>query len=50
MTGMRKLNVGDIGKICRLEVIVKPIAIVGDRWWPQTAQQDWRKKNKKNVF
>ena len=37
VTGMRKLNVGDIGEICRLEVTVKPIAILEYLWWPQKA-------------
>ena len=37
---MRKLNVFDMGGFGRLESGKKMIAVVGDRWWPQTAKQD----------
>ena len=44
-------------EVCRLESNEKTIAILGDRWWPQTAKQDgdrvsklflcnmWKKRN-----
>ena len=38
--GMRKLDVCDIEEFGRLESSEKTIAILGDRWWPQTAKQD----------
>ena len=38
--GMRKLDVCDMEEFCRLEGSEKTIAILGDRWWPQTAKQD----------
>ena len=37
---MRKLNVCDTEEFGRLESSEKKIAILGDRWWPQTAKQD----------
>ena len=37
---MRKLDVCDMKEFCRLESSEKTIAILGDRWWPQTAKQD----------
>ena len=36
----RKLEVSDIEEFSRLEGSEKTIAILGDRWWPQTAKQD----------
>ena len=30
----------------RLQIIEKTIAILGDRWWPQTAKQDGDKITK----
>ena len=30
----------------RLESSEKTIAILGDRWWPQTAKQDWDRISK----
>ena len=36
----RKIDVCDMEEFCRLESSEKTIAILGDRWWPQTAKQD----------
>ena len=36
---MRKLDVCDMEEFGRLESSEKTIAILGDRWWPQTAKQ-----------
>ena len=56
---MRKLDVCDMEDLCRLESSEKTIAILGDRWWPQTAKQDgdriskqflcsiWKKRNER---
>ena len=37
---MRKFDVCDMEEFGRLESSEKTIAILGDRWWPQTANQD----------
>ena len=37
---MGKLDVCDMKEFGRLESSEKTIAILGDRWWPQTAKQD----------
>ena len=37
---MRKLDVCDMEDFGRLESRDKTIAILGDRWWPQTVKQD----------
>ena len=37
---MRKLDVCGMGEFGRLESSEKTIAILGDRWWPQTTKQD----------
>ena len=37
---MRKLDEGDMEEFGRLRISEKTIAILGDKWWPQTAQQD----------
>ena len=37
---MRKLDVWDMEEFGRLESSKKTIAILGDRWWPQTAKKD----------
>ena len=37
---MRKLDECDVEEFGRLESSEKTIAIVGDRWWPQTAKQE----------
>ena len=37
---MRKVDVCDIEEFGRLESREKTIAILGDRWWPQTAKQE----------
>ena len=37
---MRKLDVCDMEESGRLESSEGTIAILGDRWWPQTAKQD----------
>ena len=54
---IRKLDVCDMEQLCRLESSEKKIAILGDRWWPQTAKHDegristqllctiWKKRN-----
>ena len=36
----RKLDVRDTEEFGRLDRSEKTIAILGDRWWPQTAKQD----------
>ena len=37
---MRKLDVCDMEEFGRLDSGEKTIAILGDRWWPQTAKQN----------
>ena len=37
---MRKLDERDMEEFDRIESSEKTIAILGDRWWPQTAKQD----------
>ena len=37
---MKKLDECDMEEFGRLESSEKAIAILGDRWWPQTAKQD----------
>ena len=37
---MKKLNKSDIEEFGRPESSEKTIAILGIRWWPQTAKQD----------
>ena len=37
---MRKADVCDVKELGRLESSEKTIAILGDRWWPQTSKQD----------
>ena len=37
---MRKLDVCDMEEFGRLKSGEKTVAILGDRWWPQTAKQD----------
>ena len=37
---MRELGVCDVQEFGRLESSEKTIVIVGDRWWPQTAEQE----------
>ena len=56
---MRKLDVCDMEEFGRLESSEKTMAILGDRWWPQTAKQDgdkiskqflcsiWKKRNER---
>ena len=56
---MRQLDECDMEKFCRLESSEKTIAIVGDRWWPQSAKQEgdriskhilcniWKKRNER---
>ena len=56
---MRKLDVCDMEEFGRLESGEKTIAILGDRWWPQTAKQEgdriskhflrniWKKRNER---
>ena len=57
--GMGKLDVCDMEELGRLESSEKTTAILGDRWWPQTAKQDgdriskqflchvWKKRNER---
>ena len=59
---MRKLDACDIEEFGRLESSEKTIAILGDRWWPQTAKKDgeriskqflcsmWKKRNERPNF
>ena len=44
---MRKLDERDMEEFGRLESSDKHIAILGDRWWPQTAKQDGDRINKR---
>ena len=37
---MRKIDECDMEEFSRLEISDKTIDILGDRWWPQTAEQD----------
>ena len=37
---MRKFDECDMEELGRLESSDKTIAILGDRWWPQTTKQD----------
>ena len=37
---MRKLDECDMEEFGKLESSEKTIAILGDRWWPQTAKQE----------
>ena len=39
LEGMRKVDVCDMEELDRLKSSEKTIAIRGDRWWPQTANQ-----------
>ena len=43
---MRKFDECDMEEFGRLESSEKTIAILGDRWWPQTAKQDGDKISK----
>ena len=43
---MKKLDVCDMEEFCRLEGSEKTISILGDRWWPQTAEQNGDRINK----
>ena len=43
---MRKLDGCDMEEFGRLESSEKTIAILGDRWWPQTAKQDGNRISK----
>ena len=44
---MRKIDDCDMEKFGTLESSEKTIAILGDRWWPQTAKQQGDKISKK---
>ena len=48
--GMRKLDVCDMEEFGRLESREKTIAILGDRWWPQTAKQDGDRISKQFIL
>ena len=43
---MRKINECDMEKYGTLDSSEKTIAILGDRWWPQTAKQEGDKISK----
>ena len=44
---MRKIDECDMENFGTVESIEKMIAILGDRWWPQTAKQEGIKISKK---
>ena len=56
---LRKLDVCNVKEFGRLDSSEKTIAILGDKWWPQTANQDgdriskqllcsiWKKRNER---
>ena len=49
--GTRVLDVlCDMEELGRLESSEKTIAILGDRWWPQTAKQDGDRINKQFLY
>ena len=45
----RKLDVCDMEEFSKLKSSEKTIAILGDRWWPQTAKQDGDKISKQSL-
>ena len=45
--GMRKKDGRDMETFGALDSRVKTIAILGDRWWPQTVKQEGDKISKK---
>ena len=47
---MRKIDGCDMNKFGTLDSIRKTIAIIGDKWWPQTAKQEGDKISKKFVY
>ena len=47
---MRKLNECDIEEFGRLESSEKTVAILGDRWWPQTAKQEGDRISEQFLF
>ena len=44
--GVGRLHDCDMEEFCRQESSEKTIAILGDRWWPQTAKQQGDKISK----
>ena len=46
---MRKIDVCDMEKFDTLDSSEKTIAILGDRWWPQTAKQKGDKISKQFI-
>ena len=44
---MRKIAEGEMEKFGTLNGREKTIAVLGDRWWPQTAKQEGDKMSKK---
>ena len=48
--GMRKIDECDVDKFGTLDSSEKTIAILGDRWWPQTAKQEGDKISKKFLY
>ena len=47
---VRKLDICDMEEFGRLDSGEKTIAILGDRWWPQTAKQDGDRISKQCLF
>ena len=47
---VRKLDVCDMEEFDRLESSEKTIAILGNRWWPQTAKQDGDRISKQFLY
>ena len=46
---MRKIDGCDMEKFGTLDSSEKTIAMLGDRWWPQTAKQEGDEISKKNL-
>ena len=46
---MRKVDECDMKKFGTLDSSEKTIAVLGDRWWPQTAKQKGDKLSQKNL-
>ena len=47
---MRKLDVCGMEEFCRLESSEKTIAILGDRWWPQTVKRGGDRMSKQHFL
>ena len=48
--GKRKLDACDMEEFGRLESSEKTIAILGDRWWPQTVKRDGDRISKQFLY